>query len=143
MDKKNILKSMINGGKTALSVATNPAAAAYKGVQGARKAVKSSLSGMRTLGKKPSIADMPTLKGGKGAYVSPNNKSVDDTMLVNSRLKEKDRTYNNLKADDTWEIKNRMLVKKAIAKKLKVPTPGNASPAFKELKQKSVDLKYK
>jgi len=90
MDKKNILKSMINGGKAAAFGATHPVQAAYKGVQGARKLAKSSLGGMTTLGKsKPSIASMPTIKGGKGAYVSPNSSNTDNKMLVKKAIGKK------------------------------------------------------
>ena len=136
MDKKNILKSMINGGKTALSVATNPAAAAYKGVQGARKLAKNTLGGMTTLGKsKPSIADMPTIKGGKGAHVSPNTNAQDNADRVKKAI--------TTKTVKSFTAPARKMMNPITKTKLKVPTPGNASPAFKELKQKSVDLKYK
>ena len=140
MEKKHILKSMIKGAAVGsiLGAGASVAQNAYKGVQGARKAVKNTLGGMTTLGKKkPSIADMPTIKGGKGAYVSPNTNAQDNADRVKKAI-----TTKTVKSFTAPARKMKMM--NPITKtKLKVPTPGNASPAFKELKQKSVDLKYK
>lgn len=93
MDKKNVLKSMVKTGAKAAVQATHPVGSAiYKGVQGARKAVKSTLGGMTTLkakfGGKPSISSMPTT-GTKKNLVSPRSNEEDNALLVQKAINNK------------------------------------------------------